>query len=372
MSVVCKYWLHKKGIDKLSVKNILTAFDNLSKATKTLLILLLIFIIALTFNQTGVKGLADTNEIQKVYSSKICLSCGKFESEVKKLGVDLPIVYIEDERYLEEYRILQNEHDKLLTLPVIVLEDGTLISGLDNSLEFVKSGIKNETATKRMGLAGIVVAGLIDSINPCALAALMFILAYLKKIEASKLRVIKTGVLFAATIFSVYFLLGIVLIELGKQLVTFPYFGFIVGMVVLILSVLGIYSSVDQPKCKGGICMIEEPSKAETWISKTLNSNAITTTGVIVTGAVVALAEFGCTGQIYIPTIAWTVGTAKELVIPYLAVYNLLFIAPILGLTALYYFVDVSKFGIGEKTQKLLSLLLFSSFTLVTLLYYFL
>jgi cytochrome c biogenesis protein CcdA len=60
--------------------------------------------------------------------------------------------------------------------------------------------------------------------------------------------------------------------------------------------------------------------------------------GALVLGAVVAFLELGCTGQVYLPTIAWMIsrgGEANAWV--WLLIYNSAFILPLLGVFVISY-----------------------------------
>ncbi|HCU34501.1 MAG TPA: hypothetical protein DGT21_03365 [Armatimonadetes bacterium] len=62
---------------------------------------------------------------------------------------------------------------------------------------------------RTFGVATIAVAGLVDGINPCALATLVFLISYLSLRQRSARDVLATGLLFAAGVFAAYLAIGI-------------------------------------------------------------------------------------------------------------------------------------------------------------------
>ena len=62
---------------------------------------------------------------------------------------------------------------------------------------------------RSFGVVTIAVAGLVDGINPCALATLVFLISYLSLRQRSARDVLATGLLFAAGVFAAYLAIGI-------------------------------------------------------------------------------------------------------------------------------------------------------------------
>jgi len=64
---------------------------------------------------------------------------------------------------------------------------------------------------ERFGVLAVAGAGLADGVNPCAFAALIFLLSYLSFTKRTGAQVLATGVLFAARVFSAYLGVGVAL-----------------------------------------------------------------------------------------------------------------------------------------------------------------
>ena len=335
-----------------------------------------------------------SKDIKAIYSSTACMSCQKLARYLESNNIVLETFYIEKDK--EEFQ-KRTDLDKL---PTLVLKDGAVIKGYENTLKYLET---NEIKLERksgLSLIAIILAGLIDSINPCAIASLIFILSYLKLHNKEK-SILSSGMLFALTIFTVYLLIGLGILFFNIAFSSNYIFPYILGVIILSICSLGIYKSIKslttgELKCEGGLCKIEETEeekmtgkirervkKKEDEIEeiKTENEAEIKSkkmqimgnTSIITTGIIVAFAEFACTGQVYIPTIGLA-GSSPKIAI-YLVIYNILFVLPIIAATILYKkFSHLNIEGIMQDHKKaisILNLLLFTGFFMFSILYYF-
>ncbi len=84
----------------------------------------------------------------------------------------------------------------------------------------------------------LVGAGLIDSINPCAIGVLVFLLAYLVESNKSPLHVLKHGLVYLFAVFITYLVAGMILLPIIQQLGNFSVNAY-VGLAIVI-AVFGI------------------------------------------------------------------------------------------------------------------------------------
>jgi cytochrome c biogenesis protein CcdA len=202
----------------------------------------------------------------------------------------------------------------------------------DKSEESIKERFKN------MGVFTILLAGLIDGVNPCAFATIIFLIAFLSTIGKKDEETLLIGITYSAVVFLVYFLIGLGLIKFVSILKITNIIGrTILGVVALISISFGVLSFYDYIKLKRnevGEVKLQLPR----FIKKKIHSVIREKIGkrnlfiaAVVSGFFISLSEFICTGQIYLPTLIF-VSRVPELrirAILYLIFYNIAFIVPL-------------------------------------------
>jgi len=187
-----------------------------------------------------------------------------------------------------------------------------------------------------------MVAGLIDGINPCAFAVIIFFVSWLTLIGRKGKTILTVGLVYTFAVFLAYFLIGIGVLRFVQTLVVFPSISVIIYSLTAILAlVLGFLSLYDYFKARKGRwkeIKLQLPELLKKKIHKTihqfmgkdakLKSHLAT---AFVVGFVVSLFEFPCTGQIYLPTLVFVsqIPGSKINALSYLVLYNLMFIIPL-------------------------------------------
>jgi thiol-disulfide isomerase/thioredoxin len=210
--------------------------------------------------------------------------------------------------------------------------------------------VYNDAAKSRFAqLSGvpILIAGLLDGVNPCSFMTLALLIATLALLRNRSLILI-TGMVFALAAFLANFLIGAGLLKMS----TIPLFDsisaslyVIAGLLCLVVSVVNFVEFWRLTKDRHGVAdaVTHLPRNMRNLIKKIIrfqvslvSSKAYLLVG-LVTGFVVALLEFPCTGQIYLPTISFMVGNPlyRDRAIVYLAMYNLAYVAPLVLLVLL-------------------------------------
>jgi cytochrome c biogenesis protein CcdA len=199
---------------------------------------------------------------------------------------------------------------------------------------------------KKMGAFTIILAGLIDGINPCAFATIIFLIAFLSAVGKKEEETLLIGITYSIVVFLVYFSIGLGLIKfIGILKITSIICKFILGIVALLAICFGILSFYDYLKLKRnevGEVKLQLPR----FIKKKIHSVIREKMGkknlfiaAVVSGFCISVSEFICTGQIYLPTLIF-VSRVPELqvrAIFYLIIYNIGFITPlIIVFTATY------------------------------------
>jgi cytochrome c biogenesis protein CcdA/glutaredoxin len=206
---------------------------------------------------------------------------------------------------------------------------------------------------KNMGWLAVVAAGLIDGINPCAFATLIFFVSYLTLSGRKGKEVLLVGGGFTLGVFLAYLAVGLGLYQIldlvggTLDIISKVVYG-LTGVFCLVLAVL---SFIDYRKAKQGgtsDMMLKLPEPLRKRINATIRkgrSSRNYIAGAFVAGMLVSLLELACTGQVYLPTIIF-VSSIPELrlqAILYLVIYNLLFILPLVVIFVLVYYGTTSK-----------------------------
>ncbi len=202
----------------------------------------------------------------------------------------------------------------------------------DKSEESIKERFKN------MGAFTIVLAGLVDGVNPCAFATIIFLIAFLSTLGKKEEETLLIGITYSAVVFVVYFLIGLGLIKFVGILEITNIIGKVILGVVALLSIsFGILSFYDYIKLKRnevGEVKLQLPRFIKKRIHSVIREKMTKKNlflAAVVSGFFISVSEFICTGQIYLPTLIF-VSRVPELrvrAILYLIVYNIAFIIPL-------------------------------------------
>lgn len=193
----------------------------------------------------------------------------------------------------------------------------------------------------------IIVAAALDSINPCVFGVLIFLLGFLLTVFKKPNKMLLGGLIYSAAVYAVYFLLGfgILIAVVGSG---FAYTIYWIAAIIAILA--GLIEMKDFFWYGRGISLKMIPGadkriKAYTLKIKTLHRKSpwLAYAMAAFLGAFVPLVELPCTGAPYFAILALIAEGALEFAVPYLLLYNLVFIAPLLFIIGLVYFGKSSK-----------------------------
>lgn len=204
----------------------------------------------------------------------------------------------------------------------------------------------------------VIVGALVDSINPCAFAVLIYLIAFLTSISGSRKKLLVLGGLYILMVFAVYTLSGLGLLEFIYRIYGFVWFRYIykgIGALVIIAGLINIKDFF----LYGKGFSLAIPEGIKPLIEKHIKKATIPATFAV--GLLVALFELPCSGWIYLSIIS---SLAKSAEICYaricLLVYNVVFVTPLVVLLLLGTFVLSSKKleDWREKNRKVMRLLM--------------
>lgn len=180
-------------------------------------------------------------------------------------------------------------------------------------------------------MAGLVaITGFLDGIHPCAIAILIFFIAFLLTLHRSFKNILGLGLVYILVIFLTYLAIGVGLLS-GIMLFGQHHFFAKLGSWLLIL--LGIVSLKDYffPQFKLGIKM---PKVSNEKIKGYLQKATLPT--VILAAFLVGLCSVPCSGGIYAAIIALLASKTTFLAgFLYLLLYNFMFVTPLIILLIL-------------------------------------
>jgi len=187
-------------------------------------------------------------------------------------------------------------------------------------------------------LAKIVSLAAVDAVNPCALAVLtLMLIAILTYNPKNKRNILLAGLAFTVSVYVMYMFYGLVIIrffQIVHALTAIRLWLYnILGLVAIVLGLLNIKDFI---RYKPGGMMTEMPMFMRPKLKKVI-SGVTSPKGAFVVGAFVTFFLLPCTIGPYI--IAGGILSALEILktIPWLLLYNAIFVFPMIIITVLVY-----------------------------------
>lgn len=188
-------------------------------------------------------------------------------------------------------------------------------------------------------VAGIAVAGLVDGLNPCAFATIIFFITLLSVTYKEKKPLLLVGVFFCLASFATYLLLGLGVFEAFLKLNSYKTFSGLLrwAMVAFLLILAGVsvkdavaFHRTGRPQD----VTLQLPDGLKRRIHAIMRSNLglrSLVLGSLVTGVLVTLLESVCTGQVYVPTLAYLTSHPElhRRAWALLVLYNAMFTVPL-------------------------------------------
>ncbi len=217
---------------------------------------------------------------------------------------------------------------------------------------------------REITFAGILFAGLIDGVNPCAIATIIFLVSFLALQKRSRTQVIAIGAAFTAAVYLTYLMLGAGAFRFITLLDSYRIVSQIVRWAAVALaSLVGLLSFRDalayRKSGDTGQILLQMPKAVKLRVHKLISGHLRgrhLLLGAAVTGFLVTLFEAVCTGQVYLPAIIVMSRTAGSRAAGwlYLILYNVLFVLPLLIIVVLAGF-GLTWNKLAQATQRNLS-----------------
>ena len=297
-----------------------------------------------------------------------CQKCARAVKILKSLKQKYPQIVVEqrnaktEQAFLEAIGILYEVAEtKRMTTPAIFIGDTALIGALDeqqietNIQKHLKTGVASrikeaearlDTAESEIinrfhgfGILTVAGAGLLDGINPCAFATIVFFISYMNLVGRKRKEMLIAGGAFTLAVFTTYLLIGLGTLSFMNYLNRFSGVATCVYLIAALLTFglagLSLYDAVKAKQGKTKEILLQLPRALKQRIHKVIREQTRASgiiVGAIVIGFVISALELVCTGQVYLPTLTFVAGIEgmRANAIVYLLLYNLMFIVPLL------------------------------------------
>jgi cytochrome c biogenesis protein CcdA len=170
----------------------------------------------------------------------------------------------------------------------------------------------------------VIINGLIDSFNPCAIGVLIFYLTLILSLKVERKLFIAFGLFYIFATYATYLFIGLGLLKVMHLFGVHNFFGWAAAVLVILV---GLHNFKDY----------FWPNLQIPWLSSFLNrcrlpkwKPEITIVSALILGVLVGLCEFPCSGGIYLATVGLLSAKATFLKgVIYLLIYNAMFVLPL-------------------------------------------
>lgn len=307
-----------------------------------------------------------------------CSECGRARRDIALVQSRYPELRVEERNVFEDAPLgawLAERAGRELATPAVFVGERALIGADEVSAAAIEALVRSharrgapsvldaydeargaERAVERFrswGVLAVLAAGLVDGVNPCAFATLIFFVSYLTVSGRRGRQVLAAGASFTLGVFLAYLAVGLGLYRLldllggGLSLAG----RVLMGLTAIGCAALAIFSFRDFLAARRGDLegmKLVLPDALEARVRSTIRRGKRARSYVavaFVTGLAVSLLELACTGQVYLPTIVFvtTVPELRATAVLYLVLYNVVFVGPLVLVFGLVYFGTTSK-----------------------------
>lgn len=182
----------------------------------------------------------------------------------------------------------------------------------------------------------VTVAGLVDSLNPCAIGMMILLLGYLAVFARKPAKILPLGILYLVVVYFTYLGIGFFFYETASRISLSParlFLNKILGVGLLLAGVVNV-KDFFWPQ---SAVHLEIPQRTRPFLLSLVEKTSVLAT--VILAFLVTILETPCSLPIYAGTAALLAqsGLAKPLVIGYFLYYNFLFVLPLLLLLFLFW-----------------------------------
>jgi cytochrome c biogenesis protein CcdA/glutaredoxin len=234
----------------------------------------------------------------------------------------IPVIFIGDQALVGETAIKTRLEERILA------EKERIVYGNTTMVKTVPV-TNGTTVANSLTPPMVIVPALVDSLNPCALSVLIFLLISIAA-AANRRRILLIGGSYTAAVFLFHILVGIGIFSVVSFSGISKIFS-LAGATVALL--LGIITLADVARNRDNF-ILSVPTSGKGLMACYIQLASVPAAFIL--GVLAGLLGFSCTGGIYISILA-LMGTNMSLTagLPYLLLYNIVFILPLVLVTLL-------------------------------------
>ncbi len=293
-----------------------------------------------------------------------CLACAETSPFIDETGEKYSEVHV------HKYEIWHNETNRQLffkfcdvyclderLVPIVFIGDKSLIgvdsikdnleneiiNCIENNCPCPQEKVDNVTIVPKTDLTipVIISAALIDSINPCAFAVLIFLLTYLLALGSRK-KILTIGFGYIFMVFITYFLAGLGLFAAVETIGISVIFYRVAAVIAIVAGIINVKDFFFYGK---GFSL-EIPKSRKPMIEKYIHRASLP--AALILGFLVSMFELPCTGGVYLAILSMLANNLTRMAaIPYLFLYNIIFVLPLFVILIL-----VARGGSAEEMEK--------------------
>jgi len=175
-------------------------------------------------------------------------------------------------------------------------------------------------------LSVVLISGLIDSFNPCAISLLLIYISMMFTLQKDRKEIFYFGLTYVISIYITYLLIGLGLLRAGTLFTSYP-----ISKVGAVLVIFFGLMNIKEYYFPNSPFSIRIPLKIRAVVSK--YAYQATIASAVIVGILIGLYEFPCSGAIYLAVISLLSSKTSFVTgFGYLLLYNLMFILPLIAI----------------------------------------
>lgn len=256
------------------------------------------------------------------------------------------------EALIEKYSIDVSESvEKISPTPSLSLSQEEIKKAEESMVERFKS----------FGILAILLAGLIEGMNPCALATLVFFISYLTMVGRKRKEILWVGIGFSGAGFATHLLIGLGILGFIQHFSFLPFFSRVVYLITflfaLILGIISLYDYIQLKRGNPSKMKLQVPTFLKKRIHQAIRARESELEGkegsqsirfflaAMLIGFIVTFLQSTCTSQVYLPTLLFVthIPSLMKRAVLHLILYNLVYILPLLVIFGIVYWGVTSE-----------------------------
>ncbi|OGZ16578.1 MAG: hypothetical protein A3G11_02550 [Candidatus Lloydbacteria bacterium RIFCSPLOWO2_12_FULL_51_9] len=194
----------------------------------------------------------------------------------------------------------------------------------------------------------IIGAAFVDSVNPCVLGVLIFLIAFMTQVFKSRTKMLIGGLLYSGVVYATYLALGFGILHIAINTGFASSFYFVAALVAILFGLLemkdffwyGRWFSLEM--LPGGARRLKYYTQVIAGLERKRTWVLLLATALL--GVFVVLVELPCTGAPYFAILGLLAEGEYAQAVPLLLLYNLVFVLPLL------FVILIAYLGVASET----------------------